>query len=243
MSRELYCIPHAGGVVAEFAPWSGKLGDWGVRGVVLPGRGRRFGEPLLTRVEDMALEVVRMVHGNAQVALFGHSLGALVAFEAARLLEQRGTPPAVVVVSGRPPPSAARSRPVPLHELDDGKLMREVAELGGTDAAILDDPELLEILVPRLRADLRAAATYRPPEDATIAAPILAVAGTDDDEADVESMHAWRRATRSWFAAEFLLGDHFYLREQQSTLLAILLGVLNRTSDLSPSASEREGRR
>ncbi|MCW8127255.1 thioesterase II family protein [Microbulbifer halophilus] len=212
-----------------YQPWRA-LVDAGVELVPLeyPGRGVRFNHPFATTVDELAEEMARQVraHGAAHYALFGHSLGALVAFETERRLRAQGRPPArALFVSARRAPDL----PVPprrLHKAPDGELIEFLREQGGTPETALQMPEILELLLPVLRADLHLYEDYHFREESPLECPIHALAGREDSGTPAEAMRAWRPHTRDNFSLTFFDGGHFYLQQQQSALLAYLNSLL-----------------
>lgn len=215
----LVCLPHAGGSATAYAPLARALGaDVDVVAVQYPGRQERWDEEPFTAmtplVEAVAGELARAVAAEPgrPYALFGHSMGAVVAWETARVLERRGLPlPRRVFLSGRGAPQAR-------HDdrrlaLDDAALTADVHRLGGTDQSLLDDPDVLELLLPVLRADYRALASYRWHGGAPITPPITALIGDDDPVVSVAEAGTWRGHTGGGFALEVFSGGHFYLSD------------------------------
>ena len=188
-------------------------------------------EPLETTVPavlDRIASDVRPEPGQP-FALFGHSLGAILAFELGRRLERRGLSPAVIFVSGtRAPGSRDLERYAAAQT--DAELRAELERLGGTPASVLADPELMALALPVLRADFRVAGSYTGELDSTVHAPLVALGGASD-ETTRDMLSAWREHTESEFAMHLLDGGHFFIHSSESELLAIvehrlqLLGV------------------
>ncbi|MEU5695031.1 alpha/beta fold hydrolase [Actinosynnema sp. NPDC020468] len=210
----LVCLPYAGGDTVVWWPWADGLGEdvelWCVR---LPGRGRRFGEPALTDVADVVGPLAEAVRDLGPVVLFGHSMGAVIAFELARRLDEV----AHVVLS-----AAAAPRLMPrgdAHLLDDNGLIAWMTELGGAPPALLADPELLSLVLPTLRADLALCAGYRdvgPPLDV----PLTVVVGDRDPLVPVAHARAWRDRTTAAFACRVHPGGHFSVQDDPSQVFA-----------------------
>lgn len=223
-SLRLYCLPYAGSSASVYVRWKRRLPAWiEVVPVELPGRGRRIGEPLQTTVAgvlDRIASDVRPEPGQP-FALFGHSLGAILAFELAHRLEQRaGLFPALVVVSGtRAPGSRDLERYAAAQS--DAELRAELERLGGTPASVLADAELMELALPVLRADFRVAGGYVGEPDRKLRAPLVVLGGAADDTTR-DKLAAWREHTDSEFALHVLSGGHFFIHQSESDVLAIL---------------------
>jgi surfactin synthase thioesterase subunit len=220
-AARLYCFPHAGGAPGEYAFWGDELASAEVHANQLPGRGGRLDEPPLTTLSAARDAVVAGVGFAPPFVLFGHSLGAVLAFEVARVLEARGAGPACVVVSAARAPHVA-SPLAPISQLGDAALIEHLA--GGPDSAIrdvLDDPELHELVLPALRADLALAETYRFAGGPPLGCPLVAFGGTGDDVTPGE-LAAWERHTTAAFALQLFDGDHFYTRSARGAVLARL---------------------
>jgi medium-chain acyl-[acyl-carrier-protein] hydrolase len=225
----LVCFPHAGGSATLYRLWPDSLPrDVEVWAAQLPGRGARLAEPPIRRMEALVGELdsaIRPLLGD-RVEFFGHSMGAVVAFELARRLRQRGAPvPSRLFASGRHAPQLADPNPA-MHALPHDELIERVRRMGGTPAAIFEEPELLELFLPALRADLEAVETWVHHHEAPLDVEIVASGGVDDPRASAEGLAAWREQTASTFTAHRLPGGHFYLHERPE-----LLALLRRTLD------------
>lgn len=211
-AARLLCFPHAGGAASWFGPMARALAPTvEVAAVQYPGRQDRFREPCLSSVQELADAPVGSVlaSDDRPVGLFGHSMGASVAFEAAVRLESSGTAPVAVFVSGRRAPS--RIRHETLHQLDDGTLVARIRELGGADAQHLADTELLSLALPALRADLRAAETYRWQGGGPLRSPLHVHVGVDDPQVTEQEARAWALHTSGDCTITRYPGGHFYL--------------------------------
>jgi medium-chain acyl-[acyl-carrier-protein] hydrolase len=215
----LFCLPHAGGSSARFIPWARWLsGQAEVIAVDMPGHGRRLPEPLVTEWRPLADDMAAIIGAQADgaYAVFGHSLGALVAFEACRILTGRGHPPALLVVAGRNGPSAGVPHR-PIHGLPDEEFLSALRRLGGTQDAALDDPELLEMFLPVLRNDMRLAEVYERAPGPPLSCPIAVFAGRHDALTDDFGLLAWKRETTGNFELHLIDGRHFFLDEPEFT--------------------------
>jgi 4'-phosphopantetheinyl transferase len=155
-------------------------------------------------------------------AFFGHSLGALVAFELARRLGRDGGPqPVRLFVSGCAAPSIRREGR-PIHDLPDPAFREELRRLNGTPAAILDNAELMELLLPTLRADFALCETYAFAPGPHLSFPITSCGGLGDDTTSSQELNAWREQTTGSFRLRMLPGDHFFLQTARPLLLRSL---------------------
>ncbi|SCF34325.1 Surfactin synthase thioesterase subunit [Micromonospora purpureochromogenes] len=219
----LVCFAHAGGSASYFYPVSQALSPGlDVLAVQYPGRQDRRAEPAfedVPRLVDALVDEVA-VWADRPLALFGHSLGATVAFEVARRLQARGTEVSALFASGRRAPS--RHRPAWVHEGDDDALISEMLKLEGTDAQMLTDPELVRMVLPALRADYRAAETYRYQPGPPLTCPVYALTGDADPQVDVPDAESWRGHTTGPFALHVFSGGHFYLNRHAPQVLALI---------------------
>ncbi|BBC91687.1 MULTISPECIES: thioesterase II family protein [Streptomyces] len=221
----VYCLPHAGGSAGAYLAWARSRQAPGLHfvPVELPGRGTRMGEPPLTslsEVVDGVLSVLRERPADEPFVLFGHSMGAQIAYETTRRLvaEERTLPRALVVSGCRPPGSPAA---LPLHDGDDERLIKDILELGGTPAEILEHRELLAMLLPVLRADLTLLNAYMDEVRPTVLpVPVLALGGTDDLLSGAEWVGGWRAVTAGGFRQRVLPGDHFFLHSRVDEVMA-----------------------
>lgn len=220
----LYCAPYAGGGAGVYRSWPDELDERiELRTVLLPGRERRFNEPALTSVAELAAGLVPDLAAGLDppYALFGHSLGGTLAFEAALRLSAAGRPPVHLIVSGSHAPHLPRRGPE-YHRLTDAEFMRSVQRLGGTPPELTENVELLELLLPALRADFTAAETYHHDVGQLLACPITAIGGTDDPLVDRTGLEGWSAHTSGGFRVHELPGDHFFLTSARPALLQLV---------------------
>lgn len=222
----LVCLPHAGGAATAFTALARALGDAAdVCGVQYPGRQDRRREPALTDLHDLADRVAAELRGSGPgpVALFGHSMGASLGYEVGRRLEAEGGSLLGLFASGRRAPSTTREDAV--HTRDDAGVVAALQELSGTSSELLTDPELLEMILPAVRADYTAVETYRPAPGPELRCPVVAVVGTADPVTTLDEARAWERHTGGGFELEVLPGGHFYLSQtpENTTALAALV--------------------
>jgi surfactin synthase thioesterase subunit len=231
-AAQLFCLPYAGVGAAIFAGWPEALGDEvEVNAVALPGRERRT-------VEEPVIDPARIAQAIAEradrpYALFGHSMGGVLAFEVIRELRQAGrTLPVRLFVGGCRPPDRSRGDSVfgGLSELDDDGLLDRLVAAGGLPVEILAERELLELLLPVFRVDFAWLDGYEYRAGPPLPIPVTAFAGTGDDSALPDVMDGWRRHTVADFALHVLPGGHFFLDDHLALLSDVIRADLRRPS-------------
>lgn len=211
----LFCLSYAGGGASAYRNWLRRSSEsLDIVAVQLPGRENRMAEPLLTSMEDLVTQVSKEIAQalDRPFAIFGHSLGARVAFEVIRELRRCGQPlPSHLFVSGSRSPEIPEPRP--LHHLGDDDFVRELRRFSGTPQVILQNEELMELFLPILRADFTIDETYRYTVAPPLPVSIIAFHGSDDDEATLEEMEGWQRHTASNFRLRTIRGGHFFIQD------------------------------
>lgn len=160
-------------------------------------------------------------------ALFGHSMGAFLAFELARGLQSCSRPPAALFVSGSPSPTALAEIPQ-RSSMSDAELVRELEHLGGTPPEVLSNPELLGLVLPVLRADFELTQSYRYVPGEQLRCPVRALGGWLDPEAQPDRLDAWRDMTSGAFAMNLFMGDHFFLVRWEEQIVSLVSNELQR---------------
>ena len=231
----LVCFPHGSGNATFFRTWASRLPeDVELVAIQYPGRLDRIAEPCIMDMATMVTAATEALGSllTGPTILFGHSMGAAIAFEVARRVERLyGGPLVGLAVSGRPAPRHQRLDD--LHLAGDDALWDELRRLNGTSGDVLEHPELRAALMPSLRGDYRLIGTYVPAPGPPLASPILALTGTDDPEAAVPEVADWSGYTTSEFTLRVFPGDHFYLIPCRDQVLAEISRAIARSPALA----------
>lgn len=218
---KLYIFPHAGGTASFYVPFA-KSFTTDIKRVAVQYPGMQPGAaPAIPTIDSLAANSHRMIAAapdTSPVALFGHSMGALVAFEVARRLEADGNPPTALFVSSSAAPS--RMRAEYFRDLSDDELIAYLVELSGTDPKVLANKEFVDMLLPTLRGFYEAIAGYSCESDITVSCPVYASVGDDDRLAPVDAVSDWGRHTTAEFGMRVFDGRHFYFTDQLSDVTA-----------------------
>lgn len=220
----LFCFAYAGGSASVFNAWPEHLpGDVEVCAIQLPGREARLAQPAHTDISMLVPELARSLDGllhDLPYVTFGHSMGATVSFELVRHLRDVGAPqPRLMFVAGRRPPHVDRPDVI-IHDLPDRQFAHAVAQLNGTPQEFLREQELLDLVLPMLRADFTLVERYRHEPGPPLDVPMVAFTGAGDVRVPREIAAQWARYTGKSFALRVLPGDHFFLRSAAEQLLA-----------------------
>ncbi len=224
----LYCFPYAGSNASIFQSWHAYFPKpISICPVHLPGRGTRFQElpikqfPLVVEAIADAIQC----HVDVPYAFFGHSLGSLIAFEVIQRLQARGMPlPVHFIASGCVAPSLVEHLVRnPLSELPEKELIDRLRQLNGTPTEILEHAELLSLVLPTLRADFALYESYRYQYCQPLDCSLPVIGGMDDQEVTWNHLARWRQETAGYFSLYQLPGDHFYIHQQEATLLQLIL--------------------
>ncbi len=218
----LFCFSYAGGAASIYRPWTRELPpEVELCAIQLPGRESRLLEQPLSEMSTLVERLADVLEPylDRPFAFFGHSMGALVSFDVARELRRRhGISPIHLFVSGHAAPQVERRR-APVHQLPDAAFVDAIRELNGTPEQVLQNAELMELVLPALRADLAVCETYRYAAEAPLDCAISAYGGLADAEVRYDDLRAWQTHTSGQFRLRLFDGDHFYLRDQRSALV------------------------
>lgn len=227
----LFCFPYAGGGASIYRDWRGEQrSQIEICPVQLPGRESRFKEPLFTCLQPL---VGALIEGLAHYfdkpfAFFGHSMGALIAYELARRLrKERGISPIHLFVSGRRAPQVI-STISQIHMLPYSEFIERLCEFEGIDEGVLQHAELMDFLLPILRADFMVCETYQYVNDEPLDCPLTVFGGTEDPHVSLSDLGAWRQQTKSRCRVQMFPGDHFFLKQFPHELFSAVTEDLGR---------------
>jgi medium-chain acyl-[acyl-carrier-protein] hydrolase len=219
----LFCFPYAGGNAFNFMPWQAQL-EPGIEvcAVQLPGRGSRLAEPPFASVQALLKAVAPVVAAQADLpfAFFGHSLGALIAFELTRYLRLHGLGgPCHLFVSGCQAPRH-RSPARGLHRMADAELIQVLRNFESTPPEVLASQELMALVLPTLRADFALAEEYRYRAGPALSVPMSVFAGTRDENKGEGQVDGWADETSGPCEVAWFEGGHFFINHQRDAVLA-----------------------
>ena len=226
----LFCFHYAGGGAASFRDWSDNLpSSVEVHFVELPGRGFRLAQTAFTSLTPLVEAIADALHPflDKPFTFFGHSMGGLICFELARLLRKKySLNPIHLFVSAHRAPQLPDPDP-PIYNLPDSEFLEELRDLEGTPQEVLENAELMQLLLPTLRADFTVVDTYTYTAEPPLDCPITAFGGLQDREVNYEELEAWRSQTIAGFSLHMLRGNHFFIHSAQSELLKYLFQSLS----------------
>jgi surfactin synthase thioesterase subunit len=239
----LLCLPYSGASAMVFSRWRRKLPQWlALQPVELPGRGARFGEPLHTDMRRLALQLAHEQKATlkAPYALFGHSLGALLACEMAHALRSLGCPePVALFASGTAAPTMRADYDRGFAEAKtDTELIEQLRTFNGSREEVSANEELMSLTLPVLRADFLLCGRFEPQQRPLLKCPVH-VLGGKADRATTEQLIGWSKETHGSFSVDMLAGGHFFIHEQEAKVLRVIkdhLDVHHRRHALAASA-------
>ncbi|HXZ02887.1 MAG TPA: thioesterase domain-containing protein [Stellaceae bacterium] len=239
----LLCFPHAGGNALSFNGWAKDLPDWlGLVRALLPGRDDLAALAPVEQAEEMAPRYLAALAqlGDYPLIFYGHSLGAILAFDLARAMRRRGLrPPLALCVSGRRAPPLPLSHAA-LSTLADAALIAAMREMGGPMIGIFDNPRWRDRLFPLMRADLAVSDHYRYAAEAPLGCPIIAFHGAEDSLVKAAEVMAWRAETIGGFRFLPVEGRHFFEAPTRRRIIATI--VAEAEARLADRAGRAEAR-
>lgn len=220
----LICFPYAGGGAQLFNSWHAAFNAPGgiqVCAVQYPGRGSRVREPAFTNCAALvdALVPYLLPVLNKPFAMFGHSMGAIIAFEVARRLQEKhGLRPERLFVSGRRAPQIPPQEP-PTYNLPDDEFTEELRRLNGTPVQVLEHPELMQLMIGIIRADFTLTQTYMYLPGPLLKCPLSVFGGLRDADVTREYLEAWCELTIGGCSLQMFDGDHFFMQTDEAAVL------------------------
>ena len=232
----LVCLPFAGGGSNSFRNWVQFLPKQiELLAIEIPGRGQRLREPLRTRMDELVPDIASSLSKELDrpFALFGHSMGTLLGIELSHhLREEYQLEASHLFFSGRGAPQLP-SKEKQIHQLPEDEFVKQIRNYNGTPKDVLNHQELMELMIPILRADFEVCETYSYSERPKLSCPLSVYGGLQDSAAPRESMQAWAKLTEGPFNLRMFPGDHFFILNNTHTLLSSLLKDLNEHFTLS----------
>jgi medium-chain acyl-[acyl-carrier-protein] hydrolase len=238
----VFCFPFAGGAASTFNTWAKELPP-DVRAqsefcaIQLPGRESNMRASPFDGLAPMIDALVPAIERHSQIpfVFLGHSMGALVSFELARMMRRRGMPcPTHMVVSAHRAPQLPDRLP-PIHELPDPEFVAKLRDFGGTPEAVLKSPELMELLLPVLRADFAVCEGYVHTSEEPLGCPITAFGGNADVQVGREELAGWHAQTSNSFSMHMFPGAHFFIQSAHALVLRVLAQDLRQVLRRLPS--------
>lgn len=225
LNVNLVCLPFAGAGASVFNEWKNLSKRFDVIAVQLPGREKRFLEPAYTNIKDAVngifSELISQLDFSKPIIFFGHSFGAVLAFELAQAMCKEDKVNVIgLVASGSPSPWNNRKKHA--SGLSDDDFIRRINEFAGYSHPALEDPVMREILLPALRADVEMHENYQPLSDELLPIPILTIRGCDDDLVTYEDKQLWRKVTIAQTQHKEFLGGHMYLMNNPIDIISLI---------------------
>lgn len=224
------CFPFAGGTASSYKSWIDPAGpNVNLLPVQLPGREGRMREKPFVKWEEM----IRVLESNLMpvfkdkpLVLYGHSMGSKIAFELTHALSKSGVQVLRLVVSGGTAPDL-QSRAPAIYQLEDNAFIEEFRRLNGTPEEVLNNKDLMNLLIPFIRADYTINDTYEFADRVPLDCPITAMGGTDDPDVNESELRAWQRHTSVAFKETMFSGDHFFIFNHEEEVVSEILSDIN----------------
>ncbi len=220
----LFCFPFAGGSFYSYKEFEKYIPDYiNMIGIDLPGHGRRMREPLLKDVHEMAEDIFYQIKGRLYepYAIYGHSLGAILSYLFAQRIVKENMPyPVLMFLSGRAAPPVCKEKYV--HLLPKQEFIKKVNKYGGIPNEILQEEELMDFMVPILRADFEAAGTYKYEETVPLDIPMTVMTGLKDEEVEYKEALKWQEVATEKISVRQFPGGHFFIFEHPMEIVRIL---------------------
>jgi len=224
---KLFCFPYAGGAASAYSAWRQYLDpNIELRAIELAARGRRMREPNYNSIDnavDDVLNIIKNELNQGPFALYGHSMGSMIAIELAHKIRENGLQePVHVIFSGRAAPEISREGKRRLHHLSDAEFKKQLMEMGGTPKEFFEHPELLEVFLPLLKGDFRLTETYvHPPKESPLQYDITVLNGKQDEDS-VEEVEAWKNHTSKNCDIHHFEGGHFFIHDEPERVVNII---------------------
>jgi medium-chain acyl-[acyl-carrier-protein] hydrolase len=229
ISTRLFCLPYAGGSAAIYQEWQKQVApQFQICAVELPGRGWRSTESLPLSIHALAHEIASSLHahGETPFALFGHSMGARIAYEIARNLEAAGNRSlSCLIVSGSRAPFLPKVEPA-FSNLSDSVFLDHIRQLNGTPPEIFADADLMSVVLPILRSDFKICEEYDLKEKHVLRIPITVLAGEEDTDISIADVEAWGTLTTERFETLKFPGDHFFIKSSEAAVVSAVNDTL-----------------
>lgn len=221
---DLICFPYAGSGASLFTSWLDYLDlKINLYGFQAPGKEDRISEDLIEDLDSLVQlatqEIQQLIQGP--FVLFGHSLGSVLAFEITKSLEKQAISPKLMILSGRQPPEFG-SKMQSISHLGDDAFIEQLKKLQGSDSRVLENRELMELLLPIIRADFKISECYRDFSGLKVQCPLIALGSNDDPWINKNDFNAWQNYSHKPVKIQFFPGGHFYIKEHHELLCNFL---------------------
>jgi medium-chain acyl-[acyl-carrier-protein] hydrolase len=225
----LFLFPYAGGAPAVFNKWPAEFPDNIETNIIhYPGRGSRFNEAPVKELTALAEEINYAIQPvlDKPFIFFGHSMGGVIAFELAHQLDIQ---PQILFVSACGAPQLPNPNPT-IHSLPDSEFLKSLQDFNGLPAEAISNSELMQLLLPTLRADFEAIEKYKYiSDDHRLTCPIIAFGGTDDTHVGRDRLEGWRHHTNGGFKSQYFSGDHFFINAMRQSVIACMIAEITST--------------